>query len=281
MRKIAIYETTNILRLRIVKLLSDFNVEIINLSTVKYNNFVKFNHPLDDVDLIMVDIDSLGSKYINFIDALKESSANKDIPIVALSSHSEITMLKQIISYGCVDFIIKPFDNYTFMSKFNSLLYNNDNAPSSYIFSNLDDEVEIKHVSLKWSDEFNLGIDQIDNEHKSLFDHFEKLYALMHESKGHEFYNELITFLTNYVDTHFAHEENFQKQIKYPLLEKHSNIHDSFKRQLKTFIKTNDQTKINDLELIHLSLFLKNWLLHHILIEDQKIYEYYSKEKKN
>jgi hemerythrin-like metal-binding protein len=123
---------------------------------------------------------------------------------------------------------------------------------------------------IEWNETLEIGIKEIDNEHKSIISKFEELYQKMREGKGHQFYRELITFLDDYVNTHLAHEETYQKEIDYINYEAHKEKHDEFRHILEE-LKEEELDDITNAELIRINLLMKDWLVHHILEEDMKI----------
>ncbi len=50
-------------------------------------------------------------------------------------------------------------------------------------------------TSFSWQSDFEIGIEEIDREHKTIIDSYEKLYLFMKSGRGHEYYNEMIEFL--------------------------------------------------------------------------------------
>lgn len=127
---------------------------------------------------------------------------------------------------------------------------------------------------LKWSEDYKIGVLEIDNEHKEIITRFEKLYSLMREGSGHEYYSEILIFLDDYINTHFSHEESLQLKINYPDYEHHRSIHKAFSDAVVKMTKTKSNVPVTNDDLIKLNLFVKNWLLNHILIEDKKIGEF-------
>lgn len=124
---------------------------------------------------------------------------------------------------------------------------------------------------LKWCKEFEVGIKKIDDEHKSIVEHFEVLYDKIRDGHGTQYYSELLDFLKMYVDSHFHNEEMLQQEIGYTGLETHKAIHEKFKKQVYELIDKSEKLQISNVDLIHLSLFIKEWLIHHILVEDKKV----------
>ena len=124
---------------------------------------------------------------------------------------------------------------------------------------------------LKWCVDFEIGIEEIDNEHRKIIEQFEKLYSLMREGQGHEYYGELLVFLNAYIDEHFAHEEALQEKVDYPNFQMHKRIHDDFKIKINQLMDAHDPNDVKNKDLIELNLFIKDWLTNHILIEDKKL----------
>lgn len=124
---------------------------------------------------------------------------------------------------------------------------------------------------LTWCKEYEIGVENIDNEHKDIIENFEKLYNLMSQGHGHEFFHELASFLENYVNVHFEHEEILQKELNYPEHEAHKKLHDDFKEHVSKIILQHTEHGITNNELIKLNLFIKDWIINHILVEDKKL----------
>ena len=56
----------------------------------------------------------------------------------------------------------------------------------------------------------------IDGEHRELIEAVNKLLDACSSGKGRAYMDETIKFLNNYVDKHFTHEEQIQRQSGYP-----------------------------------------------------------------
>lgn len=126
-------------------------------------------------------------------------------------------------------------------------------------------------MAIKWSEKYRIGIDQIDEEHQEIFEEFEKLYVLMRVGAGHSFYNEVLEFLNDYIETHLKHEEDYQLSIDYPDYELHKASHDEFRNNVIQLKEDHRMKKITNADLITLNSFLQTWLVKHILVEDMKI----------
>lgn len=126
---------------------------------------------------------------------------------------------------------------------------------------------------IEWKKDLEVGIKEIDAEHRSIIETFQKLYEKMRIGEGHELYNEIMEFLDEYVDNHLKHEEQYQTEIGYDEFESHKAKHDEFRRILKE-LKEDKLVTVTNQELIQINQIMKDWLLHHILEVDMKIGEF-------
>lgn len=183
---------------------------------------------------------------------------------------------------GCTDYIKKPFDDLAFANKALALIRTSESQT-------VEDKPEVKiivedkaqdhlknpeSIKLTWNPSFEIGITAIDEEHRAIVENFEKLYLLMINGQGHEFYAELLDFLTHYIDTHFANEEAFQKSIGYDRMDQHMKRHQFFREKILGLIEE-QKSPISNADLIKLNLFIKDWLIQHILNEDKKLGDFY------
>ena len=60
---------------------------------------------------------------------------------------------------------------------------------------------------IKWTKEYELGIKEIDNQHKGLVIIINELFELMSQGKAKAKMNEIFDHLTDYTKKHFKDEE--------------------------------------------------------------------------
>ena len=68
----------------------------------------------------------------------------------------------------------------------------------------------------------------IDNEHRELIQAVNKLLEACSAGKGRASMDETIKFLNSYVNQHFSHEEQLQKQRSYPGFTAHRAFHEKY-----------------------------------------------------
>ena len=132
---------------------------------------------------------------------------------------------------------------------------------------------------LEWSEDYIINIPAIDNEHKLLVSIINDISRslLCHGSVQTKIVAESLQLLSKSIRSHFESEERFLLLNSYPELESHMKEHsgllailDNFEQEFKA-----RQPTLND----EMLLFLKDWLVRHIILHDSKIGHYYSENE--
>ena len=123
---------------------------------------------------------------------------------------------------------------------------------------------------MKWSDDFSIGIPEIDEDHKRLVQCLDDLFTACFAGQGPQVLSPILDRLMDYTRQHFSHEEDVMRKVGYPGLDDHRAEHAALVLELDDII---EQHRIGDThELSNQTLqFLEDWLSHHILVEDKKI----------
>jgi hemerythrin-like metal-binding domain len=110
----------------------------------------------------------------------------------------------------------------------------------------------------------------IDNEHRELIQAVNKLLEACSAGKGRASMDETIKFLNSYVNQHFSHEEQLQKQRSYPGFTAHRAFHEKYKQTLK---EITSQISISGPTIEELGKLNKHisLLMSHIRTEDKKL----------
>lgn len=110
----------------------------------------------------------------------------------------------------------------------------------------------------------------IDGEHKQLFKAVNDLLDACGKGQGREALQKTITFLSNYVDTHFSHEEQLQQKNGYPGMTAHKAFHEKYKQTLKEITSgiSADKPSVGELSKLNVHIGL---LITHIRTEDKKL----------
>ncbi|MCW9024301.1 MAG: bacteriohemerythrin [Gammaproteobacteria bacterium] len=121
---------------------------------------------------------------------------------------------------------------------------------------------------LQWKDEYSVGIESIDRDHKKLISLINQLQTAVDYSTDEEFEREALDAALDYTRHHFELEENMMSENGYPEYEAHKAEHQKMIDKVNTLMGSYAQNPHNTLH--DAQVFLKEWLIHHINGTDQK-----------
>jgi len=129
-------------------------------------------------------------------------------------------------------------------------------------------------VYFEWKDEYELGVEEIDSQHKKLMGIGRKLMTLIRTTdimEKSEEIREILNELRNYTIEHFFREEQFMAENRYPDLTSHAMEHNYLRRKLR---QIDNLEIINQETIIKLVSFVSDWISQHILVTDMKMRNY-------
>lgn len=120
----------------------------------------------------------------------------------------------------------------------------------------------------EWDPSYNLGVNEIDEHHQKLVELINKAYDVILYSTKRRDIEHILKELMDYTNYHFDVEERMMKEAKFSGYRSHVKRHNEFKMQLdalyagyhsgEAFVSTD------------VVLFLREWLVSHILKADKK-----------
>jgi len=119
-------------------------------------------------------------------------------------------------------------------------------------------------MSLQWTEDLAVGYPLIDEQHKSLFDQFERFIVACEERRGPEHLRELFAFLDRYVTRHFQAEEELMERSAYSDIRRHRQQHRYFIEQLAELERELATTGPTIQVIIRTNKALIYWLTEHI-----------------
>ena len=132
-----------------------------------------------------------------------------------------------------------------------------------------------------WKDKYELGVSQIDTQHKELFRRVESFLQVLRsedcwEEKISQI-NETLEFMKRYVVEHFRDEEEYQRSINYPRYDAHKQLHTDMVNYVLDVSKQYEQSNNNEDLMQQFGGRLLAWLINHVAAEDQLIADYAKK----
>jgi len=122
--------------------------------------------------------------------------------------------------------------------------------------------------SIIWSDDYKLGIEIIDSQHKQFVEIIDELYRSIQNLTSERELEGVLDKLVNYHTLHFATEERYFEEFNYEGTEEHKAAHHAFNQKISDFQKqAKEGTHDIGFDLID---YLEDWLVNHLATMDKK-----------
>ena len=140
-----------------------------------------------------------------------------------------------------------------------------------------DKRIEIWNLSLKrlrkstyWLKSYETGNEQIDAEHKEMFEILNDAFEEVEEDQKEAKIKKVLKRLYDFLKIHFKEEEAYMRDIDYPQYEDHLDLHNEIINECNTLLE-----RINDMEDAlferELAKIIDRDIIEQILLEDKKI----------
>ena len=121
---------------------------------------------------------------------------------------------------------------------------------------------------LSWNENYSLGIQEIDNQHKQLIELVNELYTAMMTKKTKDSLQKVLEGLVNYTINHFNTEETYFRKFNYSSTIAHVEEHQLFVAKVLEFQNSFNEGKTTvSMEILS---FLRDWIVQHILGSDRQ-----------
>jgi hemerythrin len=124
-------------------------------------------------------------------------------------------------------------------------------------------------AEVKWQSFFETGIAVIDEQHRELINIMNRLDRALQSGDGEDIIEVTLRSLISYTERHFLAEEAVMQETGYFELARHRTLHHQIRMQVTGMLnRTGSPFQVTAGEILSL---LADWLLNHIVAEDQKI----------
>jgi len=122
-----------------------------------------------------------------------------------------------------------------------------------------------KGGALNWKDDYSLGIEEIDNQHKNLLRLFNVAQDALNGEQGWSPIHYAILAIIDFTRFHFRFEEALMRLYAFPDYENHSKAHLQFLAEAERIVgeSLRDRTREDAAKLF------RDWLVNHILGADR------------
>jgi hemerythrin len=128
----------------------------------------------------------------------------------------------------------------------------------------------MKNLLLEWTEEHRIGIPVLDFEHQNLF---AQINELLEDFESHDEKEKIEACLGEIharMEAHFALEEKFMKDKKYPHFAEHKKAHDTMLDDLVDAI-TEYENAPEAQPTDKLQMKLKQWIIDHVTTSDKEM----------
>ena len=126
---------------------------------------------------------------------------------------------------------------------------------------------------IKWEEDYRIGVESIDEQHKELFEIANRTYDLLKNELVTDKYDKIIQIineLESYTVYHFKSEEEYMQSIGYRKFFSQKVAHNDFLSKMGSIDIEQIDNGQNEY-LIGILDFVSEWLVEHILKEDKLI----------
>ncbi|MDR3437784.1 bacteriohemerythrin [Telmatospirillum sp.] len=116
---------------------------------------------------------------------------------------------------------------------------------------------------LTWNVQYFLGIPEMDAEHCRIIEMIHRLDQAADRANSLASAWKIVNELTDYIGTHFTHEESLMERSGYPDLDRHREAHRQFEAEVR---EISSHASVDSAEIRQL---LQHWLEVHIMKIDR------------
>jgi hemerythrin len=131
-------------------------------------------------------------------------------------------------------------------------------------------------VMLEWRSEYEVGIKEIDRQHKEILGILKRL-STQRKDQERDAVREALMQLVSYIDRHFALEEELMDRHAYPGFDAQKDAHDAFVDtvcdNLRDFLKNRRVVPVNVFN------FVWDWFSAHIVRMDRQYIPYLNEQE--
>jgi hemerythrin-like metal-binding protein len=122
-----------------------------------------------------------------------------------------------------------------------------------------------------WKEEFSVGVEEIDEQHKTFFQIADEIIALVEKGAEKDVLMALLGRLNDYAFYHLGTEEDYFDKFDYPDVAPHVAAHNEYRKLMRAYF---EKIRKNELDLDQaakeIALFSTEWLSKHIIGMDKQ-----------
>lgn len=124
---------------------------------------------------------------------------------------------------------------------------------------------------LDWKDEYSMGIEAVDHEHRELIALINRLYAQLQAADAKLTVPGFFGDLLRAIGAHFALEEKFMRENSYARLDRHKADHERLLDELRDIMDAFDRAV--EIDSVELGDRLDVWFSRHFRTHDVELHQ--------
>lgn len=124
---------------------------------------------------------------------------------------------------------------------------------------------------LKWNDDFLVGLEKIDNEHKMIFNSINNLLLEIENGKSKEEISKALDFIEDYIARHFKEEENMLINRNKKAYKIQYEQHEMYKKEIVKLRHDFQKNGIKYVLAVETQRIIGIWCSNHILKIDKEL----------
>jgi hemerythrin len=129
-------------------------------------------------------------------------------------------------------------------------------------------------IKISWDKSLETGDPEIDEQHRELFRRIDQLLDATRDRRARTEVGRLLTFLGDYVVTHFKAEEQLMEAAAYPELEAHRGEHQRFVDEYARLFEDYRADGAGAVFVIKFGNRVTAWLCEHICRTDRRFVDH-------
>lgn len=126
---------------------------------------------------------------------------------------------------------------------------------------------------LQWKEEYGVGIEAIDHEHRELIDLINRLHEELDAPDPRSTVPQFFGDLLKAISAHFALEEKLMCDRRYDALGPHKGDHERLLDDLREIMEAFEHAE--DIDRVELSQRLDAWFTHHFRTHDARLHRHF------
>ncbi len=134
-------------------------------------------------------------------------------------------------------------------------------------------------IKISWDRSLETGEPEIDDQHRELFRRIDQLLAATRDRRARTEVGRLLTFLGDYVVTHFQAEEKLMADAEYPELGPHRAEHQRFVEEYARLFEDYRADGPGPVFVIKFGNRVTAWLCEHICRTDRRFVDHLTRRE--